>query len=161
MPLGLRALFPALSSSAVTPIATLLPPLPSTSLPTLLLALASEPRHPLIILDHPRHLPAALSGKDHPVPALVVAHVSAVGALANLPAGVDVLLVGDPERQANLTNAKRWEELWDAAESSSQTETRENIWSDAFGWFYAPDGEVLSATHMVSCFCFYPSNGRR
>ncbi|BEJ13701.1 hypothetical protein CspHIS471_0308750 [Cutaneotrichosporon sp. HIS471] len=147
VPLGLRALFPKLASEEVTPIAVLLPPSPTTSLPTLLLALASQPRHPLVILDHPRRLASALSGKDHPVPSLIVAHASAARAIANLPTGVDVLLVGDPEGKVDI-KARRWEEIWDPAEAAAPDE-HENSWSDAFGWFYAPDGEVLSATHMT------------
>ncbi|GMK53536.1 hypothetical protein CspeluHIS016_0101220 [Cutaneotrichosporon spelunceum] len=146
VPLGLRALFPRLASEEVTPVAVLLPPSPSTSLPTLLLALASEPRHPLVVLDHPRHLPSALNGKEHPVPALIVAHAAAAGDLTNLPAGVDVLLVGDPEGKVEL-KARRWEEIWDAAESAP-AEQPMNTWSDTFGWFHS-DGEVLLATHMT------------
>lgn len=163
VPLGLRALFPTLESDSPTPILTLLPPSPSTSLPLLLLALASEPRHPLLILDHPRHLQAALAGRGHPAPSVLVLHASvfergvALDAL-DLGSAAGVLIVGDPERKFSAVAAsalkgasvKWWEEIWEAGEAVEPKEARENLWSDTFGWFYAPDGEVLTATHMVS-----------
>lgn len=134
LPIGLKTLFPTLTASTTspTPILTLLPPSPSTSLPLLLLQLSVPPSTPLVILPSPVLLSSALSSTAHPQPAVVVVHASLVDDVLEQiwedrgdKAGV--LVVGDPQKEQYrvVENAKTrgmkvawWEEIWEVAEKA-------------------------------------------
>ncbi|KAI9633181.1 uncharacterized protein MKK02DRAFT_18555 [Dioszegia hungarica] len=131
LPLGLSSLFPSLASSA-SPILVLLPPNPSTSLPLLLLSLASSPDQPLIVLPNPRVLTAALEATAHAKPGLVVVHESladgVVEQVMEESGGCGVLVVGDTgEKYGGLASSagshgvvvRFWDEVWDAGEQQT------------------------------------------
>lgn len=163
MPLGLKALFPGLSSSAAspTPILTLLPPSPGTALPLLLLSLASKPGAPLVIVPDPSVLDAALASDAYPTPALLVVHESVFPQVAALKsAAKGILIVGDVERKhaaaakAAGVSVKFWEDIWDAAEAAPEpAEEEKSTYADVHSYFWSlPEaGEkphVVKVTHM-------------
>lgn len=133
LPLGLRALFPfkAPAHQTTRPILVVLPPNPSTSLPLLLLALASSPESPIIVLPTPQLLIQALEETTaHPAPGIVLAHESiAEGVIEQVAEAMEgkcgVLIAGDTSRRLEPLGRKAaghgvdvrfWEDLWTAAE---------------------------------------------
>jgi long-chain acyl-CoA synthetase len=133
LPLGLRALFPlkAPEHKTTRPILVVLPPNPSTSLPLLLLALASSLESPIIVLPTPQLLIQALEEtKSHPAPGIVLAHESiAEGVVEQVAEAMEgkcgVLIAGDTTRRLEPLGRKAarhgvdvrfWEDLWTAAE---------------------------------------------
>lgn len=150
VPLGLKALFSEQMGTVDSPksIVTLLPPSPSTSLPLLLLSLASQKSNPLVVLPSRSLLPAALESKDHPAPGLLVLHESALTDAVDLDFqdlnGAGILLVGDPNRRRagpvadairHGVNVKWWEEIWDAAEDVDAPETEKKDDTATSGYF--------------------------
>lgn len=157
LPRGLRALFPDLAKAtkdAPAPIAALIPPSTTTSLPLLLLSLASRPSMPLVVVPRPAALPAALKGQGIPqAPALVVLHISEIGRLPEI--NCSVLLIGDPKKAAasrvgDRKNVQWWEDVWPAAEAAPEY-NEEITYIDTHSYWYNESGtDVAKAMHVVS-----------
>lgn len=178
LPLGLRSLFPHLSTNATkatTPIATLIPPSPTTALPQVLLALASAPSIPLIPLSSPSFLLKALTTDAHPQPGLIVVHADLVDDVVEqvfeaCDGTCGILVIGDPNKAKStlLKSAKSngvsvgwWEDIWEAGEKAKATaeqgECLVHVWpstsditasfSDVHSYFYSagPNGKPVIA----------------
>ncbi|WWC67281.1 uncharacterized protein I206_101189 [Kwoniella pini CBS 10737] len=164
IPIGLSLLFPLTETSSVV---VLLPPSPSTSLPLLLLSVASTADKPLVILPSPTLLSSAIANKGrHPPAGVVVIHVNlledVIEQLYENKSSAGVLVIGDPDKSTQGVvkiakgkgiNVKYWEEIWEIAESSAaeKYQPKEKVYSDVHSFYYAQQNDqtvVTKVTHL-------------
>ncbi|WRT63250.1 uncharacterized protein IL334_000153 [Kwoniella shivajii] len=188
IPLGLSLLFPNESTanpSSSSPIVTLLPPSPTTSLPLLLLSISATPDRPLVILPSPRLLAPALKGTGHPAPGIIVIHISLLEDVIeqvyeDCGSTVGILIVGDPQKtgedsvkaaQGKGLNVKWWEEIWEIAESSEaeKLDKQQSHYGDIHSYYYSEKDDqisVVKATHLnvtagiASLLSLFPADKR-
>ncbi|WWC57626.1 uncharacterized protein I303_100158 [Kwoniella dejecticola CBS 10117] len=164
IPIGLSLLFP---STEITSTVILLPPSPSTSLPLLLLSIASTANRPVVILPSPRLLSSAISEQvqnGHPAAGVVVIHVALLeGVLEQLyenKSSAGVLVIGDPEKSSDGLidlaknkgiNVRYWEEIWEVAESpaAENCKPKQNVYSDVHSYYYSTQNNQTVTTKVT------------
>ncbi|WVW81314.1 hypothetical protein I302_103305 [Kwoniella bestiolae CBS 10118] len=186
IPIGLSLLFPDSSSDGPSSIISLLPPSPSTSLPLLLLSIASTRDRPLVILPSPKLLSSSLRSNAHPKAGIVVTDVDlledVIEEIYESQNSCGVLVIRDPARKSDKVigqakakgiNVKYWEDIWEVAESpkaqSENYEAPESHYVDVHSYYYSEDGgEVVvnKVTHInvtagiASLLSLFPADKR-